>query len=232
MLFLAIGSFFYASPAAAHAPRLLDNDGSVTIIEQPDVSQAFYGDLKNGPAFFSLKVDKPMDLYVSILVPNVAGIKKDKSVQIKYDNQGKDEIFWTLDGKNFAWRPWYERFGGDNYFQGPEIKKMAQPGEYFLAVYSGPDYVGKYVLVVGEKESFTLTDIVNTIFTLPTLKRDFFEKSPWLAYFNLTGVFMAIGILVLVIVYLIISSILKKVLAKKIEPEKLIRPSDDLHYRQ
>ena len=124
MLFLAIASFFYASPALAHAPRLLPNDGSMTEISQPDVSQAFYGELKSGLAYFSLHLDQPMELDVAILVPDTPDIKKDKSVRIEYDNNSTSEIFYDLDGEKFTWTPLFEPFAGDHYFQGPEVKKM------------------------------------------------------------------------------------------------------------
>ncbi len=235
MLFLAIASFFYASPALAHAPRLLTNDGSVIEISQPDVSQAFYGELKNGPAFFSLHLDTPQELYVSILVPSSPGVKTDKSVQIKYDNGGKDELFKELNGKIFSWTPFFEPFAGDNYLQGPEVKQMAAAGDYFITVHS-PDYTGKYVLVVGQKESFTVTEAVNTIFLLPSIK-GFFGTSPWLAYFNYTGGFMFIGLLIIILIYFILTSVLTRIFTPKhkdtvVETGKPHRPSDDLQYRQ
>ena len=229
LLLVPLFLLVYAAPADAHAPRLLTNDGSVIAIDKPDISQAFYGELKNGPASFSIHLDKAMDLYVSILVPDVPDVARDKSVWIKYDDNGKDTMFWNLDGKNFAWRPMNEQFGGDNYFQGPEITKTAQAGDYFLTVFN-PGYTGKYVLMVGQKESFSVTEIVNTIFTLPSLKKDFFARSPWTAYFNLTGVFMLIGLLVLIIIYLVLTKTLTKIFVKKPEPEKVYPPSHDLRY--
>ena len=59
---------------------------------------------------------------------------------------------------------------------------------------------------MGEKEEFPFKEIVQTLFVLPKLKAEFFERSPWTAYFNLVGVFLAIsiGILIGIIVTVVI----------------------------
>ncbi|MEA1963902.1 MAG: hypothetical protein U9O41_02095 [Candidatus Aerophobetes bacterium] len=111
---------------------------------------------------------------------------------------------------------YYEEFGGDSYYKGPELRSNpdeeglprgvdVSEGEYTIRVFS-PNNEGKYVLIVGEKEEFPLEEIIHTLIVLPQLKADFFEKSPLTAYFNLIGLFMAVfvGIIIGIIVVVVV----------------------------
>jgi len=178
ILFVSTGAI-----AFAHQPRLVEGD--LTLIENPEVSQAFYGELKGKPDFYQIQTDQSIKLYVGILVPDVENISKDVSIEVSKD----DEFYHLLDGVNFEWQAYYEEFAGDDYFNGPELSAgeesglpqgvEAEAGTYTLKVFS-PDNQGKYVLVVGEKEEFPPKEIINTLVSLPRLKK-FFEKSPWQA---------------------------------------------------
>jgi len=169
--------------ALAHQPRLVEGD--FTLIENPEVSQAFYGELKGEPDYYQIQAEILIKLYVGILVPDVENIGKDVSVEVSKD----DEFYYLLDGVNFEWQAFYEEFAGDDYFEGPELSAggedglpqgvEAEAGKYTLKVFS-PDNQGKYVLVVGEKEEFPLNEMLNTLVSLPRLKK-FFDKSPWQA---------------------------------------------------
>jgi len=97
-----------------------------------------------------------------------------------------------LDGKVYAWRPFYEPFGGDHYLLGPEYDGQVPAGAYAVVVTS-LDNTGKYVLAVGRKERFPPGAMARTLVTLPRLKR-YFGKSPLTAYFNLSGVFLLVTI--------------------------------------
>lgn len=167
----------------AHQPRLVEKD--FTLIENPETSQAFYGELKGQPDFYQIQAEAPIKLYVGILVPDVKNIGKDVSVEVNKD----DEFYYLLDGVNFEWQAYYEEFAGDDYFKGPELSVgeqgglpqgvQVEAGTYTLKVFS-PDNQGKYVLVVGEKEEFPFNEMLNTLVSLPGLKK-FFDKSPWQA---------------------------------------------------
>ena len=157
----------------AHQPRIVEE--SFTLIENPEVSQAFYGELKGQPDYYQIQIEYPIKLYVGILLPDVKDIDKDVSVEI---SKG-DKFYHLLDGVSFEWQPFYEEFAGDNYFKGPEFSAGEESGDYTLKVFS-PDNQGKYVLVVGEKEEFPFNEMINTLVSLPRLKK-FFDKSPWQA---------------------------------------------------
>ncbi len=231
-LLILIG-FCCSSYVWAHQPRLVTGT-EVTQVENPEVSQAFYGELTGEPAYYQVQSNVPFRLYAGILVPDISGIDKDVSLEITKEtaidqNHDHDEgvvhsheeepagFVALLDGTNHGWTHYWEEFAGDWYFEGPEFSAnpereegvlpegvLVDAGTYNFKVFS-PDNQGKYVFVVGEKEEFPLTEIVKTYRDLPALKRDFFEKSPWTAYWNLVGLFLAIIIgIIAFIVWLIV----------------------------
>lgn len=181
----------------AHQPRLVSGD--VVMIRNPEVSQAFYGELKGAHDHYNIIEEEGFELYVSILVPDLPGIGKDVSVAIEPIDEIDNNFIYFLNGTGFQWERYYEEFGGDWYYQGPDIKADVGPGGYDIHVMS-TDNLGKYVLVVGEIESFPIDELINTIFTMPALKQDFFEKPAYTAFFNLIGLFI-FGPVILVAIF-------------------------------
>lgn len=219
LICLIIFSCIFIPAAQAHQPRIVGPSAEITNIHNPEISQAFYGQLKGEPALFQVQSDQWFNLYVGILVPDVADVDKDVSVLVsRKTEQGEQEMF-LLDGQNYNWQLFYEEFGGDHYFQGPELRAFDSPddlphgtrvseGTYIIKVYSS-DNQGKYVLVVGEKEEFPPAEIINTIITLPQLKMNFFDKSPFAVYNSLIGVYLfipltAVVFLIALVVWLVI----------------------------
>jgi len=190
--------FILAGSASAHQPRLVEDSGTVTV-ENPEISQAFYGNLNGDKQIFEINSDKKFPLYVNILVPKTENARKDMVVEIMKDGM----VLAVLDGNSFEWTELHEPFGGDNFWKGPEFRQDAEPGKYLIRVIS-PDGKGAYVLAIGEKESFPPSEIVRTITLLPAIKREIFGKSVLTAYFNYTGLFMlAILVFLAAICYLI-----------------------------
>ncbi len=182
LLFLLV-----AVTAFAHQPRFVDDKPSIEV-RNPEISQAFYARLAGNPQTYYIRSEVPLRLYVNILVPDIPGIDTDYEAVISREADGRDEILARLDGKAYEWRPFFEPFGGDHYKLGPEYDEQVPAGTYFVVVTS-PDNQGKYVLAVGKAEKFPPGEMVRTIVALPTLKK-YFGKSPWTAYFNLSGAFL------------------------------------------
>lgn len=170
----------------AHQPRMV-NSSKVEIFH-PEVSQAFYGELKGSPEEFIIKSEKDFKLYVGLLLPDIPNVKKDISAEIFLLKEGKMEIIATLDGKNYQWTPFFEKYGKDNYLWGPEFKaadsvkgkelkgELVLAGDYLIKVFNDSD-TGKYVLVTGFLEKFPPKEILRTIFIYPGLKAKFFNDS-------------------------------------------------------
>jgi hypothetical protein len=176
-----------AGTAFAHQPRLVD-DQPLIEVRNPEISQAFYARLAGSPQTYTIRSETPLRLYANILVPDIPGIDTDYEAAIFRETESPDNLLALLDGKAFDWRPFFEPFGGDHYKLGPEYDEQVPAGTYIVIV-SSPDNQGKYVLAVGKVEKFPLKEMARTIVTLPKLKQ-YFEKSPLTAYFNLSGIFL------------------------------------------
>ena len=201
----------FSGVAYAHNPRVVEA-GAVTNIENPEISQAFYGTLSGKPQAYFIKLSEPFKLYAGLLVPDVSGATKDFSAEIiqigKFiDDTGQDAstdqattfggkktTLFKLDGTQMDWKRFYEEFGNDWYWQGPETALMdaavtpSPAGLYEIKV-SNPSNQGKYVLVVGTKEKWPPGEIWNTLLTMPHVKT-FFGESPFTSFSNRIGLFI------------------------------------------
>lgn len=192
---LAIFFILLPSPTFAHLPRIVNDDNITVNISHPEVSQAFYGELKGTPVEFDIVSAKDFRLYVGILVPDIPGIQKDKSFEIAMVDGDHEIPIALVNGLTFTWMPFYEEFAQDNYFWGPEFAaegssrgsglkgKIVPAGKYRIYVFS-PTNQGKYTLVVGNVESFLPNEMLNAVFVVPKLKLWFFGSTIIDAIFN------------------------------------------------
>jgi len=171
-----IGNWWWSRPAAAHNPQVVNTETSIAVTN-PEISKAYYGQLTGQPAHYRFTAAAEFALYVNILVPDIASETEDFTVVIRRDGV---EIK-TLEPAAVTWQRFNEPFGGDVYRQGPEYQATGQPGIYDLTV-SSPDNQGKYILAIGETESFPLTEFIRTMKELVGVKH-YFEK-PGLAIFQ------------------------------------------------
>jgi hypothetical protein len=159
----------------AHQPRITVSNE--TIVPDPEISKAYYGQLTGDRHYYRVSSDKPFDFYVNSLVPDIEGQKKDIIVFIiKIDKESKQHIA-TLDGSIYDWKKFHEPFANDDYWMGPEYKIHSDAGEYEIQVTS-ENNDSKYSLAIGEKESFNLKETINAINLIPKIKKNFFNESP------------------------------------------------------
>jgi len=163
--------FLLPTVTSAHQPRIATENS--TIVTSPEVSKAYYGSLSGTPEVYTIIADKPFALYVGVLVPDILGQKKDVSAVILKD--GKELA--VLDGTSFEWKQFFEPFGHDTYWQGPEYKAQGDAGNYEIRV-SSLSNDSKYSLAIGEIEAFDFKEVMNALTLIPELKKDFFNKSP------------------------------------------------------
>ena len=188
----------------SHQPRLVYDEISVyEQINNPEVSQAFYGELKGQPDYYFINSTKDFDLYLNILAPDITGARTDFSVKIFSDMEN-----FSLSNKQ-EWEKFYEEFGGDSYLMGPELEKNVTRGVYIIEI-SNSDNLGRYSLAVGKIESFPLGEALKSIYSVFRLKHDFFNKSYFAFFSGLIG--RGVGILFLVFIAIAVGIIL---LAKK-----------------
>lgn len=103
----------------SHQPRLVSGDYDRFIdIKNPEVSQAFYAELRGEPVYYRIISENSFRLYTGILVPDIEGIERDVSVQImresdrngqEYrDNYDEGELLFFLNGMEHEWTYYYE----------------------------------------------------------------------------------------------------------------------------
>lgn len=174
---LALCFFIFApANAFAHLPRIVSE--TPVIVTEPEISKAYYAALAGEPHVYRISSEKPWTLYAGLLVPDRPGQNKDVSAAVVAIGKEEKPVAF-LDGNNFAWEPYYEEFGADNYFKGPEFKKELLPaGDYEIRVWSRNND-SRYALATGETESFTLAETINTWHVIPRLKSGFFGSSPF-----------------------------------------------------
>lgn len=209
-LFLVLSLFFgmaIISTASAHQPRIVYrkqiSQANPILVKNPEISQAFYAELRGQPEYYTVSSDKEFNLYVRILSPKIADAKKDFLVEISRDA----DVIAVLNGSNYDWTEFYEPFVGDEYWQGPEFVQHQPQGSYLVKVYA-PDNSGKYVLVVGQAESFPLNESLKLFVSLPQLKH-YFGKSGFAACFNLIGLFLLILTVISAIVVFVLIWVVK-----------------------
>jgi len=189
----------------AHQPRIVQ-DGP-TIVLSPEISKAYYDTLTGEPAVYTFTADKPFALYVGVLVPDIARQKKDVSAVILKD--GKEIA--VLEGSNFKWTKYFEEFGHDTYWKGPEYKAQGDVGNYEIRVWSSNND-SKYSLAIGEIEVFDFKESMNAFALIPQIKKDFFNINP--AYFIFSP--LGQGLIVIMFVLAFIFGFIYRTLLKKL----------------
>jgi len=201
IVLLILVSIFLLSAGGvlAHQPQLVYSQQGDIQINNPEISQAFYDELKGTTRDYFINSDKDFELYVNLLVPNPENKDGRYSANIFSLDGDKIEQIATVDGASFEWKNYWESFGRDWYLQGPEFKKNVSAGKYKIEVYSA-DNLGKYVLAVGQIESFNAQSILSIYWQLPLLKLSFFKTSVlqfFLTPFGIGGIAAVGGLLIL-----------------------------------
>lgn len=228
VLFVIVVFFSFTVAVEAYSPWIVKEQ--TTTIQNPEVSQAFYGELKGVDNTFKIDAKDPFTFYVNVLVPYLPGAQKNMSAEIyamtisvDENDPGKEiqtkRTVAILQASEYQWSKIYEPWGGDNYFKGPEYKArdvrdaaqgvFMDPGTYFIRIYN-PTNQGKYMLAVGTREEFTPKEVLNMLVTLPKLRVGYWGKSPLTAFFNYTGLMLAGAIIILIAVVWSLWKFLKK----------------------
>lgn len=191
---------------SAHQPRV--DTGTITTIsnpidvQNPEISQAFYGNLKGNPDYYMIKSDEPFKLYVNILVPQSPGISSDFVSAEITDSSGKRIAL--LNGTKSNWTSLFEPFGGDYYLQGPEFTQKVAAGTYYIKVFN-VNNTGKYSIAIGDIESFPADESIKALVSIPQLKEQFFAKPVNTLFFQFLGIILALGTIMVLFVMLILS---------------------------
>lgn len=166
--------------ALAHNPVIVKNKSSKenpVLVRRPEISYAYYGELGGEPHYYKIEAASPFHLYVNILVPDFAPksppvVSHDMSFEVLQDSIG----LITQEGLGTEWTRFYEKYGRDHYYIGPEFENDVEAGIYYVKVYN-PNNKGRYALAIGKKESFTIFSFFSALFKAWSLDRWFFKPA-------------------------------------------------------
>lgn len=219
-LFLFVLFGVLVNNASAHQPRLVYDLKSTPkepfiIYDGTDVSRAFYGLLKGQPDYYKFVLDKPADIYLGLLVPDIKNTQTNVSANIYSVKADKTILKYKLDAASSKWETFYENYGGDNYFKGPEMTKNLPADTYIVEVVN-PNNLGEYVLAVGTEESFPLKEMFKAFVNASSLKRDFFNKSFFAIFEGKIGGYL-MGMLIALILIIVLAVFgFKRIRIKKV----------------
>lgn len=217
---IAIFLLIFPLLAFAHQPRVVGSQNIIQV-QNPEISQAFYAVLEDKPQIYEIGLEEPFTLYVGLLAPQIknASTTKDFSAYVYQEGEYGPKLLNIIAGPKFQWAEFHEPFANDDYLKGPEFRQEVGAGKYFIKIVSpchsdfaatlpdcGPE---KYVLVIGEKEEFWLSGIVDSVFTLPKVKK-FFNRSFLTAYFNLIGALLAGALIIIAALIFLARKLFKK----------------------
>ena len=209
---------FSISLVLAHQPNIVYEKASPFFIYNPEISQAFYGELKGMPEYYIINSSNNFDLYLQMLSPDIKDAREDFVFEVTHENK-----LILLEGNSHNWTRFHEEFANDNYLSGPELEINNTQGLYKIKV-SNSDNKGKYVLVVGRKEAFPLSVTIATLWTIPQLKI-YFNKPFFYGYFTIISLFFFWPALIIIIsLIFFIRYLIKRLNNKKIvkkSPKKL-----------
>lgn len=162
--------------ASAHQPKCVSvSDAEAGIaVAAPEISKAYYCELKGKPHVYRFSSEKPFAAYAGILVPG-----KTLGTPVSFELQHDGKTIFRGDGASFTWKQFYEEHGGDWYMSGPEYgaefksTHTLPAGEYTITVFNETN-TGKYSLAIGDVESFPFFEIVKAIWNVMLLKLFFF----------------------------------------------------------
>jgi len=170
-----------ASPEVLHAHRPVIVKGrsskeTPVVVTEPEISWAYYGELGGAPHYYTIASPKPFTLYANILVPDPD--PKGEAVRshdMSFEVLGDGGVLFSSEGVDHEWRRFYEPYGRDHYYVGPEFETNAEAGAYTVRVYNTANS-GRYALAIGKTEKFTFFSLIGAVIKASSLDRWFFKK--------------------------------------------------------
>lgn len=177
--------------ASAHQPRLVtaqtNSQIGPIIIEEPEVSKAYYGQIEKSSEYYKIDSSKEFVLYMSLQIPDIPSQSKNLILELK-DMSGLQLAY--VDGSQHKWERFHEDFGNADYLSGPSTQMTLPSGAYTIKI-SGEENK-KYVLVTGQKEEFPASEFLNSLFLVPKINHEFFGMNVFQSFANVFGFLLLI----------------------------------------
>ncbi len=182
LFFLTLLALLPLGDVSAHVPVIVDQTSlhDIEAINDPTLSQAFYGTLDAFPHTYEIRAKEPFSLHVEVLIPDTLKATEDVSGIIikETGKQGRVIEVSRLLASDATWESFYEPWGGDRYRRGGTYTASVEAGVYRIEV-STPDNNTPYVLVIGDREDFGTLGYFETIGRFMEVKQ-FFGKSSFM----------------------------------------------------
>lgn len=167
-----------AAPALAHRPRLVDPSAAVVVVDEPDVSKAYFGTLRGRPQTYVVEWNAAVPFYVGLTVPAVPGAGTHVTATLV---DADATVLARLDGEHARWTPFFESSARQRYLKGPEVRRELPPGRYEIRVESSaPEQ--DYALAIGERESFPPAELARDFSLLPKITARYFKQPAYTAF--------------------------------------------------
>lgn len=147
-----------ASCAFAYVPNLVTQETlhDITTVYDPELSQAFIGQLNDQPHTYEISAEEPFSLFVQLRIPDIDSSKNNVSgIIIKEQKRGRVEEVTRFLAKDAAWSVKDDSLSGDTYREGASFERSLDAGVYRIEV-STPDNIEKYILMIGTREEMTI----------------------------------------------------------------------------
>ena len=180
LLLLGIFSQVYAHKPVFNENSIYPADAPYEI-EDPEISKAIYSTLIGDPHFYRIQSEVDFDFYAGILAAKIGECPLNSKFSFEVLDSDFHKIY-LADGENFEWTPWYEEYGKQWYWNGPEIgqnfasNEVFKAGTYYIKVFNNSN-TGQYIMAVGDIEKFSITDIVGLIFSMGKIEDEFWDPS-------------------------------------------------------
>ena len=175
----------FLTQAYAHKPVFNENStypaDAPYEIEKPEISKAIYSTLAGDPHYYRIQSEVDFDFYAGILAAKIDNCPLNSKFSFEVLDSEFHKIY-LADGENFEWIPWYEEYGKQWYWNGPEIgqnfasNEVFKAGTYYIKVFNNSNS-GQYIMAVGDIEKFSITDIVGLIFSMGKIEDEFWDPS-------------------------------------------------------
>ena len=173
----------FLTQAYAHKPVLNESStypaDAPYEIEEPEISKAIYSTLTGDPHYYRIQSAIDFDFYAGILAAKIGECALENKFSFEVLDSEFDKIY-LADGENYDWVPWYEEYGKQWYWNGPEVgekflsNEVFKAGTYYIKVFNKTN-TGQYVIAVGDIEKFSFTDIVGLIFSMGKIEDEFWD---------------------------------------------------------
>jgi len=182
IFFIAIIFFaVHACDVDAYVPRfdVPEDQQDVVVVDEPELSQAFHGELADFPHTYEIVASEEFNLYVEILVPDIDSSENIISGIIikEQEDSGRVIEVTRLKAVDASWESQKNKEFDEWYRVGPKFEEVLEAGTYRIET-NTPDNIGKYVLVVGANDEMDI-GYFDYIGRMVDVKK-FSERSPFL----------------------------------------------------